>query len=192
MNWQTSVPPLATLIWALAAAPGAAAGAEPSLSLSASDDGAFIIDARTRVAWARCVEGMRWTGTTCAGVPDRLDHAEATARVAQRRRSDGLDWRLPRVRELQWLLKSDSQTKRIDAAQFPQAPEDWHWSSTVSIDSSAVNPYNYNNIRRGVTAENVNRIAYLHGWAVHMGSGETNGAVNKRTRLPVRLVLPLD
>jgi hypothetical protein len=192
MTCKTLHPQLVTVLWALAAASAAAAGDETADNLSASDDGAFVIDARTRVAWARCVEGMRGTGTTCSGVADRLDHAGATARVAQRRRSDGLNWRLPRVRELQWLLKSDSPTKRIDTTRFPRASDGWHWSASVSIDSSTVNPYNYSNIRSGVTAENVNRIAYLHGWAVHLGSGEANGAINKRTRLPVRLVLPLE
>jgi hypothetical protein len=183
---------LIALTWALALAPAAVALAEPPTGLIASDDGAFVIDARARVAWARCVEGMRWTGTGCAGAPERLDHAQATARAAERRRSDGLNWRLPRVRELQWLLKSDAATQRIDPTLFPNAPAEWHWSSTVSIDSSAVNRYNYNNIRNGVTGENVNRIAFLHGWAVHLGNGEADGAVRKRTRLPVRLVLPLD
>lgn len=192
MDFQTFASQLAALVWVLAAAPVAAADTEPANGMAASDDGAFVIDARTRVAWARCVEGMHWVGTTCAGVPDRLDHAEATARVAQRRRSDGLNWRLPRVRELQWLLKSGASARHIDTTLFPRAPDDWHWSSGVSIDSSAVNQYDYNNIRHGVTGENVNRISYLHGWAVHLGSGAAKGTVNKRTQLPVRLVLPLD
>lgn len=192
MDFRTISPPFATLLLALATAPCAAAETEPAIHLSPSDEGAFVIDDRARAAWARCVEGMRWTGTTCSGVADRLDHAEAMARVAQRRRSDGLNWRLPRVRELQRLLKSGSQTKRIDPTLFPQTPDDWHWASGVSVDNSTVNPYNYNNIRNGVTGENVNRITYLHGWSVHPVSGEANGATHKRTRLPVRLLLPLD
>jgi hypothetical protein len=43
---------------------------------------------------------------------------------------------------------------------------------------------------RGRTNENTNRMAFLHGWAVNLTSGEARGDVTKRTKLPVRLVRP--
>lgn len=154
---------------------------------SLSADGAFAIHAASRLAWPRCVEGMVWDGHDCRGDALLLTHAQALARAAERSRAEGVTWRVPRAPELQRLARRNV-APGLDARLFPGAPIDWHWTSTALIDSSAVNPYNYDNIRRGVTAENVNRLAYLHGVAVHTGSGALNGEVTKRTLLPVRLV----
>jgi hypothetical protein len=35
-----------------------------------------------------------------------------------------------------------------------------------------VNPYRYDNISRGVSGESVNRLSFLHGWSVDLGTGE--------------------
>lgn len=176
---------------AVAAAAGPATAAPSTADLFLSADGAYVIDKQTRVAWPRCVEGMRWTGRTCTGAPYLLTHSEAMARVAARQR-EGVAWRLPRVRELQRLVRSGANAQGLDTALFPGAVSDWHWSASVSIDTTSVNQYAYNNVRRGVTGDNVNRIAFRHGWAVHLGSGESAGDVDKRTRMPLRVVLSLD
>lgn len=164
----------------------------PEPEMITSDDGAYVIDVQARVAWPRCAEGMRWTGRTCSGTPLLLDHAQATAHIAARKQRDGVAWRLPRVRELQRLVRQGAQPHGLDAKLFPGAVSDWHWSASVSIDTAAVNQYNYSNIRQGVNSQTVNRIAFLHGWAVHLGSGEAQGDMNKRSRLPLRVVLSLD
>ncbi len=44
------------------------------------------------------------------------------------------------------------------------------------------------NIEKGVTAENSNSLAFLHGWAVNPQTGEARGDVLKREKLLVRLV----
>ena len=57
--------------------PPAAPAATAALELSA--DGQLVIDRRSRLAWARCAEGMQWNGTTCAGQRQREALAPAGA-----------------------------------------------------------------------------------------------------------------
>jgi hypothetical protein len=181
----------ATLL--LTAAAGAATSSAPP-KLVLSEDGADVINQRTHQAWPRCVEGMRWTGKTCTGQPLLLDHAEAIALVAARRKTDGQRWRLPRVTELQRLMDKNAHPPGLDPVLFPAAPRDWHWSATANVNSSSVNvnQYSYGNIMRGRTNENSTQMAFLHGWAVNMATGEAREDVAKRTRLAVRLVRLLD
>lgn len=174
--------------WAcLAEARGAAPGWHPSA------DGREVIDERAGQAWSRCVEGMHWTGKACAGSPTLATHKEALALASQRRQADGLDWRLPRVTDLR-RLALDTSGKGGDADKlFPGSPRDLYWAGTARVDtrSTAVNPYNYGNIAEQRSPDKLNRMGFLHGWAVDMRTGEAQGEVSKRTRLPVRLVRAL-
>jgi hypothetical protein len=154
--------------------------------LQASPDGQVLIDEAAGIAWARCVEGMKWDGRHCTGTPQHLTHAQALNAAAQRRQAEGLDWRLPRAAELKRLPKAAPGN-----ALLADAPTELHWSSTTTIDTSAFNPYDYGNIQRGVNMHNANRATFLHGWAVNPATGEAHGDVPKRTRLAVRLVRPL-
>lgn len=172
-------------------AAGWAKDGTPPAALALSPDGQEVINTPAGLAWARCVEGMQWSGKTCVGSPRYLDHTQALAAAAARRQADGLPWRLPRVPELKRLAGPGWATKTSSPSPFPAAPGTWHWTSTTTVDTSRLNPYAYGNIQRGVTGENMARISFLHGWAVHTGSGEADGEVNKRTRLPVRLVRSL-
>jgi hypothetical protein len=156
-----------------------------------SPDGSEVIDVRAGQAWARCVEGMKWTGKTCEGEPTLLTHKEALTLVSARRKADGRDWRLPRVTDLRHLVSETATPRGQYARLFPAAPADWYWASTANVDTASkeVNPYNYGNVmsaRNG--SANVNRMAFLHGWAVNMDTGEADGEVSRRSKLPVRLV----
>ena len=151
-------------------------------------DGAGVVDEGARLVWSRCVEGMRWNGATCVGEASSLDRSGAAAAGVARAKRDGLPWRLPRVGEMQ----SAVRWARPAPTLFPTAPEGWHWSGTSVVDLSPVNQYRYQNIRRHVTDENANRIAFLHGWAVNLATGEARDDIPKRTRLPVRLVRSMD
>jgi hypothetical protein len=135
---------------------------------------------------------MQWNGKTCTGSPLRADHSEAFALAAARSKAEGVSWRVPRVTELERLVNKTAAPLGIDPLLFPAAPRDWHWSATTNVDAAQVNQYSYGNIRQGLTNENVNHMAFLHGWAVDMATGEARDDVTKRTKLPVRLVLPLD
>lgn len=180
----------ACLILSLAAT-GAMAQGPATAHLTISADGEAIIDAQAGVAWSRCVEGMRWTGKTCEGEAVLATHKEALSLAADRRKADGDDWRLPRVTALRQLA-SDMQALRDGGrSSFPRAPEGWYWAGSANVDSTApvVNQYNYGNLSQGRSSENANRMAFLHGWAVDMATGEARGDFLKRTtRLPVRLM----
>jgi hypothetical protein len=167
-----------------------AADAPASPELSLSEDGAYVVDARSKLAWPRCVEGMAWNGKTCTGAARLMTHGEATALAAARAKAEGVAWRLPRVPELRRLAGKVGKPAGPEAALFPAAPQDWHWSITASINAVRINPYDYDNIRQGRTGGNTDQLGVQQGWAVHMGSGEARGDVTKRSMLTVRLVRP--
>ncbi len=155
-----------------------------------SEDNSYVIDQKTKLIWPRCVEGMLWNGKTCTGQPSLMTHSEALALAAARREVDGVPWRLPRVTELQRLVNKKSSPPGLDPQLFPAAPREWHWTMTSNVNTNAapVNPYNYGNISQGRTSDSVNHMAFLHGWAVNLTTGQARGDVQKKTALPVRLV----
>lgn len=177
----------------LLASLGAALAAEgdATSTLTPSQDGQLVINARHGVAWSRCVEGMAWSGKTCIGKPLMLSHAEATALAAQRSKTDQVRWRVPRVTDLQRLVKTVGSSRGLDPRLFPAAPAGWYWVSSARIDAPvAVNQYNYGNVMQGRSSSNANQLGFLHGWAVNVETGEARDDVSKREALPVRLVRP--
>lgn len=176
-------------IGAVLALAGAAAMAAPN-AMQPSEDGAHVIDERAKLVWARCVEGMQWDGKTCSGTPRLMSHAQASALAASRSKAEGLRWRLPRVNELRRLVDKGAKPAGPDALLFPAAPRDWHWSGTLNVNQESVNPYNYGNVMRGRSTENAGNTAFLLGWAVYLGAGESRADVLRSTRLVVRLVRP--
>lgn len=172
------------------AAPASAPAATEPLQLG--EDGSTVIDARSRLVWQRCVEGMRWDGRQCGGEAQLFSLAQAGALVQQRTKADGLRWRLPRVPELRRLVDRAAKPPGPDARYFPQAPRDWHWSSSVTLKSESVNPYNYGNVMQGRGSDSAGGEAFLTGWAVNLASGQVRGDVAKSARLLVRLVRPLE
>ena len=172
--------------WAQDTAGAATGGA----AFSVSADGTLVLDHRAKLAWARCVEGMQWDGTTCKGQPLRMTSAEAATLATERWKTTQVRWRLPRVKELQRLVNKAAQPPGLDPVLFPAAPREWHWSSSANVNRVTTNQYNYGNISSGRTADQGTQLGYLHGWAVNLVSGETDGEVAKSSRLPVRLVRP--
>lgn len=160
----------------------------PVAALQPSPDAALVIDARARLAWPRCVEGMRWNGGQCTGVAQRFTYAEAQALARERAQADGVRWRLPRVNELRRLVERSAKPPAVDAALFPAAPPDWHWSGTASVNAQKVNPYAYGNVARAGGGEH--QLAVQQSWAVDMASGQARGDVGRATALFVRLVRP--
>lgn len=176
-----------SLLWSAAAA----APPQVAARFALSEDGAYVIDLKAKLAWPRCVEGMVWNGQTCTGNPQLFDHAQASAHALARWKAEGIRWRLPHTTELKRLVDSALPQPGLDPALFPAAPREWHWSGSANIRSAGqVNQYSYDNIQRGRNNDNADRMAYLHGWVVHLGTGEARGDVSKRTALPLRLVRP--
>lgn len=167
-----------------------AGAAEPPPGLTLSPDGQEVLDVAGGHAWARCVEGMRWDGRTCQGEPALFTLAEALAMARARSETSGRGWRVPRVPELKRF--GDRLAHAPQAATLaPAAPAGWYWTSTVRIDSEAVNPYAYRNVQRGATQSHADRLVPQVGWVVDLRSGEARGDMSRRERLPLRLVRSL-
>lgn len=167
-------------------APAVTASATSTLKPSA--DGTAIVDTRSKLAWARCVEGMHWNGKTCAGQRKLLDRSEATAVAQARAKAEGVRWRLPRVNELRRLVDKKANPPGVPPLLFPAAPFGHHWTSTANIRHFANNPYNYATISQSNTGSAGSRLAALDGWAVDMDTGIASGDIARSTKLPVRLV----
>lgn len=171
----------------IAAAPLHSLAAEPPAGLTVSPDGQELLDAAAGHAWARCVEGMRWDGRACQGEAAMFTLAEALAMARARSETSGRGWRVPRVQELKQF--SDRLAHAAQPATLaPAAPSGWYWSSTVRIDSEAVNPYAYRNVQKGATETHADRLVPQVGWAVDLRSGEARSDMPRRERLPLRLV----
>ena len=167
------------------------AEAVPRLVVSA--DGKELIDAKAKLAWRRCVEGMIWFGMTCTGRAKTFTMIEAQALVTAEGKVTGQRWRLPHIPELKTLLNKShvGRGAMVDAALLPGTPANWHWSASVSVGAGgAVNQYNYGNIMSGVTAANANQLKALEGWGFNFATGEASGGISKRDALYVRLVRP--
>ena len=105
----------------------AAPAANPfTAHLRVSADGTAIIDTRSRLAWARCVEGMFWNGKTCSGQRRLLDRAEANAVAQARAKAEQTPWCLPRVNEQGRLIDEKGNPPGIPPVLFPAAPLGLH------------------------------------------------------------------
>jgi len=171
-----------------AASPARQAAAASVNTFTLSPDGTYVIDARTHLAWPRCVEGMRWNGKTCTGTAQLFTYAQAQALAKERWKAEGVRWRLPRVNELRRLVNRSAQPPTLDPVLFPATPMEWHWTGTASVNTATVNPYAYGNVQRGGQGES--GMSPQKGWAVDMETGEATGNMGKGTQLPVRLVRP--
>ena len=168
--------------------PGAERALQPGGDWTLSRDGTLVIDQRAGLARARCAEGMRWTGSGCAGQPLLLGRAEAGALAAERWKAQDIAWRLPRAAELQRLVDKSRNPPGLRADLFPAAPGGWHWSATANASGRRGNPYNYNQIVQGQAS--TAQMELINGWAVNLSTGEARGDAARSSRLPLRLVRP--
>ena len=103
---------------------------------AASADGPEAMDARNKLVWRRCVEGMNWNGSTCTGTAGTYTWAEATA-LARAAAAKGVAWRLPDVKELSSVVDEGRVNPAIDAARFPVTPALWFWTATPDANDAA-------------------------------------------------------
>jgi len=174
------------LVFSLVLTAAMPAVAQDAHKLEPGAEGRELLDTGAGLAWSRCVEGMRWTGRHCEGEPARVTHKEALALARARSEADGRPWRLPRVQELKRLGERVSHAPNA-AELTPDAPRGWYWSSTVRIETEAVNPYAYSNVQKGATERQVDRLAPQAGWAVEQPGSAVHESP-KRDKLLVRLV----
>jgi len=172
--------------------------AKPRFEILAN--GEEVLDRRAKLIWRRCVEGMRWTGSTCWGAPARLEFVAAQSRAAQLAKDTKLPWRLPHIPELRLLVQKPATERAtsgidrgkrlpwVDPEWFPGTPADWHWTQSSTVLGGSINIYNYGNVMSGTTPTNVSRLAPRTGWAFNFATGEPAGDIGRQNDLIVRLV----
>lgn len=87
-------------------------------------DGAEIKDLQTGLIWQRCVEGMRWNGSSCINKPQMFTFDDAQTLA-------GNGWRLPTNDELSTLVDKARQQPAINTEAFPATPTIWFWTASV-------------------------------------------------------------
>lgn len=97
-------------------------------------DGTQVLDTTVSASltWRRCVEGMSWdaANATCSGTPATFTHEQALRRAADVARSTGEAWRVPSVKEQNWLVQREIASPPIDHKAFPATPAAPSWTST--------------------------------------------------------------
>lgn len=111
-------------------------GATAPPQWTTSADGQEAMEARSKLVWRRCVEGMNWNGSTCTGTASTFTWAEATTRARAISAKDAV-WRLPDVKELSSLVDEGRVNPSIEAARFPATPTLWFWTSTSDASDGA-------------------------------------------------------
>ena len=114
-------------------------GAQSTPALVASANGQEVRDNRTGLVWRRCVEGMNWNGSTCAGAALTFTHEAALQHAQTQGTVTGLAWRVPNAKEVSSIADRTATNPAIDATAFPGTPLTSVWSSTpVVADPSLV------------------------------------------------------
>lgn len=108
----------------------ALAGSAAAAPFEISADGQEVADKATGLVWRRCVEGMQWDGTTCAGQAMRMSFEKARVQAQAAAASSKLAWRVPARDELLGLLDRKPGTSPAPSSTFPQSPASPFWSST--------------------------------------------------------------
>lgn len=176
----------AVLFTALSCGFTAQAEENQTAPLQASPNGQELWDLQARLAWMRCVYGMRWQGERCQGRPERLTYGQAQQLVKIRNEADGLRWRLPRAKELIRLrlrvIANDNPKQNL----LPNAPAEWHWTGSASVNASPVNAYSYDQFNPGKS-----QLSVPQAWAMDWASGLADGEMGRGNTLVVRLVRAL-
>lgn len=110
----------------------ASLGALSAERYTASANGQEIIDSKTGLIWRRCAEGMHWKKTTCTGNATYANQAQS-ALLAKAAASEGSDWRLPTLKELNSILSvrdAEEGKAAINPVVFPATPISRYWTST--------------------------------------------------------------
>jgi hypothetical protein len=105
-------------------------GASTPKKYIVSDNQQEVLDTQTGLIWRRCVEGMKWNGTTCSGSPFYGMFQEVLERAVNQAHLTGKPWRVPNIKELSSLVDSTQSNISIDAVIFPATLNDQFWSSS--------------------------------------------------------------
>ena len=113
---------------------------DPNGHYQYSPDGAQVHDTTKNalLIWRRCVEGMSWNGSDCVGTPTIFTHEQALQWAMQQAADTGLPWRVPSVKEQNWLVQRTIPTPPIDHGAFPDTPQVVMWTSTPETRQSSL------------------------------------------------------
>lgn len=149
-------------VWCLSSLAQAACNANTTLTrpdsryealAGATPAGSEVRDKVTGLIWQRCVLGMVWNGTTCAGTASSLtwQNALEAARTATASTAPAAivaattsaapattGWRVPNHAELYSLAERVCNNPAINTTWFATTPSDWTWSSSPYTSGSEV------------------------------------------------------
>ena len=96
----------------------------------------FIINDRTithkisKLEFKRCLEGQTLSKNNCKGKAKSMSWLEAEAQANTHSFNAKEDWRLPKIEELQILLKLSCNKSTIDKTLFPSLTTEQIWSAS--------------------------------------------------------------
>jgi len=95
-----------------------------------------VVDRKTGLTWMRCALGQTWKNAACTGGVSAYTW-QGALQAADSTIFAGLnDWRLPNLKELYSLVENRCYSPAINLTAFPDATDDWFWSSSPYADFS--------------------------------------------------------
>lgn len=91
---------------------------------AANASGSEVKDKETGLVWQRCVVGLQWNGSVCAGTAIAQDWNIATKTAAEAK------WRLPTQAELEGLSEKSCSELALNQTWFGSGPSGWVWTSS--------------------------------------------------------------
>lgn len=89
--------------------------------------GQEVTDKTSGLVWKRCVEGTRWNGESCVGLPRYFTWYEALQAVVP----GEAGWRVPNIKEMSSLIDPTAiGTLAMNTQIFPQTPNDMFWTAS--------------------------------------------------------------
>jgi len=97
-----------------------------------------VMHTKTGLVWKKCIEGMRFNGQTCVGIPlQQILWSGALSHAALVNANGGFagftDWRVPNIKELSTIVERKCVSPTINLVVFPNTTTNGrYWSSTPS------------------------------------------------------------
>jgi hypothetical protein len=98
----------------------------PDSRYELQNDGAEVLDKKTKLVWQRCSLGQVWDNKSCTGTATKYSWKQA---LEAAKISTG-DWSVPDAHELRSLLEPSCNNPAINLNIFPDTPGVGFWSST--------------------------------------------------------------
>lgn len=124
----------------------------------------IAVDLRTGAEWMRCSVGQIFENNTCTGEAVKLSQDETRQAIKLANKELGGLWRLPTLKELEFLVCRECSVPKIDKVVFPNTLAESYWTGE----------------KNWVTSQNI--------WSVNFMTGFSYGRFFPYQSLAVRLV----